>query len=168
MVLEADKTSLTGWGDGMPNFHSKFNHFVGLVYFGSTDVRNLPWRTTKQGVEKEAPVYQVALSEMRVQSRPILDYLNTMYPAELEAVGVEERELLDSAQVLTLPSLSKGEATFEVTRPPQKTRTHINIQYKRPRELVEMISSYLGDPTLPASRVGEHTFDYFIASEIDV
>jgi len=168
MVLEADKSSLTGWGDGLPNFHSKFNHFVGFVYFGSTDVRKLPWRTTKQGVEKESPVYQAALDEMRIQARPIIDYLNTMYPTDLEAEGVEERELLDNAAIVTLPSLWKGETTFEVRRPARQVRTHVNIQYKRPRDLVEKIARYLGDPSLAASRIGEHTFDYFVANEIDV
>ena len=168
MVLEADKTSLTGWGDGMPNFHSKFNHFVGLVYFESTDVRKLPWRTTKQGVEKEAPVYQAALNEMRIQARPIIDYLNTMYPTELEAEGVEERELLDNAQTVRLTEMSKAETTFEVRRTVRQQRTNVNIQFKRPRETVERIARFLGDTTLAASKVGEYTFDYFVANEIDV
>jgi hypothetical protein len=157
MVLEADKTSLTGWGDGMPNFHSKYNHFVGLVYFGSTDVRKLPWRTTKQGVEKEAPVYQAGLNEMRIQARPIIDYLNTMYPSELEAEGVEERELLDSAPAVTLPSLSKAETTFEVTRPARQKRTSVNIQFKRPREMVESLVSLVIPRFLPQEWASTHS-----------
>src|SRR5262249_43177135 len=28
MVVEADKTTVTGWGDGLPQFHTKYNHFL--------------------------------------------------------------------------------------------------------------------------------------------
>ena len=167
MVLDADKTSLTGWGDGLPGFHNKYNHFLGLVYFESTDVRRLPWRTTKQGVEKEAPVYQAALIEMKLQARPILDFLNEMYPTELELRGVEERELLDNARVVSLSQLSKAETSFRAPPRPRKKSASVSIQYSRPRELLERIAEYLDDPTMAASRIGEHTFDYFVANELE-
>ena len=66
LVLDGDKTDRTGWGlDNFPIFHSKYNHFLGYVYFRSKDVRKLPWTTTKEGVLRESPVYQAALADMR-------------------------------------------------------------------------------------------------------
>ncbi len=80
MVLDADKTERTGWGsDSQPAFHSKYNHFLGYVYFRSKDVQKLPWTTTKEGVNRESTIYQAALAEMRLLSRPVLDFLNTLY-----------------------------------------------------------------------------------------
>lgn len=167
MVLEADKTNLTGWGEGLPAFHNKYNHFLGLVYFESTDVRKLPWRTTKQGVEKESPVYQAALMEMKLQARPILTFLNEMYPTELELRGVEERELLDRAQVVSLSQLSKAETSFQAPPRPRKKSATVSIQYSRPREMIERIAEYLEDTNMAASRIGEYTFDYFVANELE-
>lgn len=80
VVLAADKTERTGWGiDSHPAFHSKFNHFLGYVLFRSKDVQKLPWTTTKEGVNRESPIYQAALAEMRLLSRPVLDFLNNLY-----------------------------------------------------------------------------------------
>ena len=80
MVLDADKTERTGWGtDSHPRFHVKYNHFLGYVYFRSKDVQKLPWTTTKEGVDLESPIYQTALAEMRLLSRPVLNFLNDLY-----------------------------------------------------------------------------------------
>src|SRR5712692_3815688 len=75
MVLDADKSEKTGWGtDSHPGFHVKYNHFLGYVYFRSKDVQKLPWTTTKEGVDLESPIYQTALAEMRLLSRPVLGW----------------------------------------------------------------------------------------------
>lgn len=166
MVLEADKTSMTGWGDGMPAFHNKFNHFVGFTYFQSADVRLLPWRTTKQGVERESPVYQAALVEMKLQAKPILDFLGRMYPTDLEPEGVEERELLLDAKILSIEEVTKEQSTFSVKRTVRTKPVTVSIQFTRPRDVVKRVARYLGDPSMSAARVGEHTFDYFVENEL--
>ena len=51
VVLHADKTRLTGWGDGLPKFHFQFNTIVGIVEFTSNDASKLPVKTTKEGID---------------------------------------------------------------------------------------------------------------------
>lgn len=94
MILDTDRSRLTGWGDILPSWHTKFGHFVGYLYFESDDVTLLPWTTTKQGVVYESAVYQKALNELQIQAQPVLSFLTRVYPAEVEEAGVPERDAL--------------------------------------------------------------------------
>jgi hypothetical protein len=162
MVLEADKSAETGWGDVLPQFRSKYNHFLGYVYFRSSDVRLLPWRTTKQGVERESPVYQQALGEMRVQARPVLNYLNDLYPSDSQADPALERAWLQQAGTVLITDLPTGDRAFEYAPRRRQARQDISIQYRRLKTDVERIRRYLDDPSLSATSIGGLTFDYYL------
>ena len=105
MVLEANQDFTTGWGDSLPAFHTKYNHFLGYVYFKSKDVSKLPWKTTKDGVEHESPIFQKALAEMKILARPVLNFLNKMYPSEAPAEQAE-RETLQRASAVSVESVA--------------------------------------------------------------
>jgi hypothetical protein len=165
-VVDADKTTVTGWGDNYPQFHSKYNHFLGFVYFGSKKVESLPWRTTKQGLDLESPVYQRALAEMKLQARPVLNYLSSMYPGDLEPAE-PERAALDGAEPVSLENLPKRNAAFKVKKVRRAPTDSIKIQYHRPRAVIERIKKHLGEPSMSAVKVGEHTFDYYVEQEIE-
>ena len=82
MVLEADQSILTGWGDGagtrMPKYHNQFARFRGFVYFDSDDAGKLPWNTTKTGVDTDSRVYKSVRETMLVMMRPVIDFLNKL------------------------------------------------------------------------------------------
>lgn len=165
VVLEADKSLTTGWGDDMPLFRPKYNHFAGVVAFRSSDPRRLPWTTTKQGVERESPIYQRALAEMKVQARPILNFLNSMYPDEAKATDAAiERAALPDAKAVTVDKVKPRDAVFRAPR--ARTSANISIQYSRPRKTVQKIKDHLDKPNWSATKVGEHTFDYFVEHEL--
>jgi hypothetical protein len=167
MVVEADKTSLTGWGDGLPQFHNKYRRFVGFVYFRSDDVRRLPWRTTKQGVDQDSAVYQAALLEMAVQGRAVTSFLNTLYPSDLEADPSVEREVLSRAESITIAQLPREERPFSVALPRIRPKELVSIQYSRPKAQIEKVARHLGGRGMSAKRVGEYTFDFFVEQELD-
>ena len=52
MVVRADQSQLTGWGDSdgkrMPKYHPDFAFFRGYVFFDCQNAALLPWTTTKQ------------------------------------------------------------------------------------------------------------------------
>ena len=62
LVIGPDKSDRTGWGDGLPLFRSKYNHFVGYAYFHSKDPSMLPWTTTKRDVVVESKITTVRLT----------------------------------------------------------------------------------------------------------
>ena len=165
MVIEADKTSLTGWGDNLPAFHSKYNHFVGYAYFRSKDLAALPWTTTKRGINTDSPIYQRALAEMRVEARPILNFLNKLYPSDLEAEGVPERQVLKDARPVTLDKLPKTRASFKSKPRKTKKETCVNVLLKRPRAEIDKIRNALGKPQLAAKRAVLHCIKYFLDKE---
>lgn len=170
MVLEADRSHDTGWGYGLAQWHNKFAHFVGYVYFKSEDVRLLPWTTTKQGVVVDSPPYQTALSEMQVQARPILNFLSSMYADELQEEDVVEREILEKARGVSIEKLAKRDASFDPDLVREKKKSEnvlISIQYKKRRKDLDRIRQQIKKLTMSASRVGEYTFDYFIKQECE-
>lgn len=170
MVLEADKSRTTGWGDDLPQWHTKYGHFVGYVYFHSADVRKLPWTTTKQGVVTDSAVFRAALAEMKVQARPVLGFLTKLYPTdEPEADDLAGRSVLENAQSVAINKVSRRDSLFMVDlkkAAPKGGARVINILYKKPAAEVERAKKLLGRQ-ISASKLGEHTFDYFVAHESD-
>jgi len=162
MVLEADKTEQTGWGsDSHPLFRSKYNHFLGYVYFRSREVQKLPWTTTKEGVDRASPVYQAALAEMRLLSRPVLDFLNDLYP-DLKEESEPEHALLKEAMAVSPHRIAgRRNSVFLANVKKEAGDDLVSIQYKRPKKKLDKIREALGRARMSASRIGEHTFDWF-------
>jgi hypothetical protein len=166
MVLGPERSSVTGWGGGLPQWHTKFGHFVGYVYFNSEDVAKLPWTTTKRGVTVESAVYQAALREMELQGRPALTFLSRLYsdPEERDPAG---RALLHSAERRRITNLPRGDAAFEARLPVSVKKQIVNIQFRRPRTDVDRARSAIGRQSISASKVGEYAFDYFLKNEAE-
>lgn len=167
MVVEADRTKLTGWGDNFPVYHNKYNHFVGYVYFRSKDIDKLPWTTTKRSVDFESPVYQCALAQMQILGRPITNFLNKMYPDDIEPAGIAERELLEKAKSKTLDKIPKTESKFSAKPSKPAEIDKVTITYVKPRKDVERIKESLKKPKMSARKAGEYTFDYYLEKECD-
>jgi hypothetical protein len=166
MIQKAEQTERTGWGsEGFPQFHGKYNHFIGHVYFSSKDLSKLPWDTTKSRIEVESRVYQATLNEMRIQARPILDTLNKFYPSEREEEEVVQRELLFDSKALSIDRLPKKETTFAVTKL-KALPEDVVISYRRPRVQVDKVKRAISSTRRVSNReVGERTFDYFLKKE---
>jgi hypothetical protein len=162
MVLDADKTEKTGWGsDSHPVFIPKFNHFLGYVYFRSKDVQKLPWTTTKEGIDRESPIYQAALGEMRLLSRPVLNFLNDLYEDLKEQRG-PEHALFEKAKPVSLQKIAKRtNRPFNVRVQRTADDDLVSIQYKRPNKMLRRIREALGRRSMSASSIGEYTFDWF-------
>jgi hypothetical protein len=167
MVLESDRSRLTGWGDGQPQWHSKFSHFVGFVYFRSRDASRLPWTTTKQNVVFESDVYQAALREMQVQSRPVLNFLSQMYSPDAELGDVPERDLLRQAKPIDVTAVPQGQRTFSAVPARRVAEPVVSIQFKKPEKEVDRARAAIGKRNLSAGKVGEHAFDYFLEHEAE-
>lgn len=66
MIVYADKTNLTGWGEeGIRMYHPSMAFFRGFVFFESTSLEELPWNTTKTSVDTSSQYYICAKTIMR-------------------------------------------------------------------------------------------------------
>ena len=167
LVLEADKSGISGWGEQneqrVPRYHNQFARFRGIVYLESADGRNLPWNTTKTGVDSDSSVFKAVRAEMVLLMRPVIDFLNLLETEESEGSRVLH-QALDEARLTTVASLPFRQV-FNVSLTTRQVPTMRTIQYSKPREQVDAVRDALGVTT--AKQVGEMTFDYYYQSEVE-
>ena len=168
LVVTADKTDLTGWGAAeLPEFHSgKHRGFVGLALFQSDDPLKLPWKTTKEGLNKESIVYQKVRQQMAAVARPILTFLNNMYPSEL-VEEAQQRQIADGVKYVDIRKLASGKQTsFDASSKMKRLKkTTVRIQYNVEKADAEKIRKHIRRPTIRFSKIGEKTFDYYMDKE---
>jgi hypothetical protein len=167
IVLSADKTELTGWGAGaLPQFHTgKFRGFVGIAFFQSNNPLELPWTTTKRGLNRESPVFQRARNEMRSIARPIITFLDSLYKGEPTEENAG-RDIADTVRQVSLSTMAaKPPSNFTVQ---SRTRTYgstVRIQFDADRADVERIKNHLKKFRWASGRVGKFTFEYYLQNE---
>jgi hypothetical protein len=168
VVVAADRTDLTGWNLSLPKFHSKYSGFVGLAFFQSSDPALLPWTTTKRGVNKDSLAYQRARSQMAIVARPILSFLNEMYPSDLPE-DLQQRTIAETVKQSKLAAFSdKPSSAFKVSRGPAKrSRSAVRVQFDATKSELERIKKQIRKSSWGAGRVGRFTFDHYLETECE-
>ena len=165
MVVSADRTELTGWGDGGAGFHSKYRGFVGVALFLSADPFELPWTTSKRGLNREARVFQIARNRMRRVARPVLSFLNKLYPSD-PPEAAPQRALTETLKSIDFQKDLRDRTTadfrFKRTAEPPKTR---RVIYEAEVKDLERVRKRLRQANLSPSAIGKHTFNYFLKME---
>ncbi len=176
LVLEADKTDVTGWGSTfgatLPRFHPQYNHFRGYAFFDCADASRLPWNTTKTGVDLDSPIYRATRLRMGTLARPVITFLNAL---KAEKKRRKQAGLDDPGILETIVSAShtaplrqvEGRETFEmpaVKRTPVGP-TNTSIQYRETIARVKMVKKILKVTT--NKEVGLRTFEYFYRAEVE-
>jgi hypothetical protein len=167
LVVVADRTELTGWGTGsLPAFHSKYRGFVGLALFEANDPLKLPWKTTKRGLNEENIVYQRIRNQMRAVARPVLTFLDKMYPSEPHE-EMHERKVADQVKSADLLEILHSDVgSFKVQpRQSKRPKTTMRVQYDAEIEHIQKIKKHLRSPNLSAGEVGKYTFEDYLKSE---
>ncbi len=162
MILDHDTTHLTGWGEALPRWHSKYQHFVGYVYLRGP-VQSLPWTTTKGSLVFDSEVYQSTLGEMVIQARPILAFLDSAFPGDLIPETAAGRTALDSVP-LQVSEIPKKELPFAA--PGDLAIEDVEIRYAKPAADLYKIREHV-DEDLSAAQIGALTFDYYIRQECE-
>ena len=166
MVLEADSSSVTGWGTAntfvIPRYHNQFARFRGYVFFECNDASKLPWNTTKTGVDVNTPIYQAVQQKMVELMRPVIDFLNRVD---------REKEVNESDQVLTKTvdkaklvqlQFTDEQTTFlspESKPDAEEAQAIRRISYQVSAEKFDEVKGSLGATS--NKEVGEKTFEYY-------
>jgi hypothetical protein len=170
LIEGAHKGILTGWGqDGIRSYHPDLAFFRGVVEFYSEDGGDLPWNTTKTGIDNDNPVFRTALGEMKRIMRKVIELLKDR---------VKEQENLDQNRINEGPinaaiEGAEKKSIFDVTisddfvRPDavtvQREITHRRISYNVRDEDLTVVKESLGATT--NKQVGESTFAYYYENE---
>ncbi len=177
MLLEADKTSATGWGEtdsgAIPGFHPQFNDFRGFVYLEADDAADLPWNTTKTALDTDHPIYRKVRQEMTAMARPVIDFFNRVKKErDSRAVVGDERPgplqlLFEKAKTKPIESVPTRQ-TFVVPKiakssPKTPAATKQKIAFDADIKQAEAVRDSIGAKSW--REVGEKTFDYYFAAE---
>ena len=169
MVLEADRTRTTGWGEPrmMPRFHNQYSRFRGATFFDSDDSTLLPWNTTKDGVDEGVPIFSEAYGFMLSLMTQVIRFLDAVDRDNERPEGSRPlMELVDktarSAPILRL-NLSENFRYQEPPPPIPARERFISIQYQKPAWLVNAVRKSLSAGSARAA--GEMTFDYYVEQE---
>jgi hypothetical protein len=177
MLLEADKTPATGWGEtdsgSMPGFHPQFNDFRGFAYLEADDAADLPWNTTKTALDTDHPIYRRVRQEMVGLARPVIDFFNKVKqeqdsrravqdespgPLErlLEKARLKPLEKVETRKIFVVPHLAAA-------RPKPSGQKTQRIRFERPTAKAEEVKKALRAKTW--QEVGEQVFDYYYNAE---
>lgn len=159
-VLDADTTSLTGWGEGLPKWHPQYNGFVGLILFSSADPLALPMTTTKRSVDVSSGVFRRARDRMIIAGRAWVDYTNLRKQSLIDAKLLE----------VSAPAVAIEEVPLSSMRLPLLKRTaerRANISYSRSPAAVRRLGEALGDANMTYRDVGIQSFEYCYQHLVD-
>ena len=166
VVVAANKDQLTGWGVLGPQFVSKYRGFVGVAFFFSENPGSLPWTTTKRGLNRESEVFQITRREMASAAKPVIRFLNNMYPSD-PGEGVAERELANAIKptsIKTIASAPSRPFTAGAASKSSQPKT-VRVQFDAKREDIRRIKGCLSKPRWGASQVGRHALKRLMETE---
>lgn len=163
VVLPADKTDSTVWGDGeFPVWHYQYRGFLGIASFSSSEPSKLPWTTTKREIELSVPLYRRAVEKMKDATRKFVDYTNAKKADLKEAKELELKAVptpvfqLEKRDAIRLPYITgKPEAAMAT------------ISYKKVKAKVLKVAKALGDRNMTNKDIGSRTFDYYYENEVE-
>ena len=164
LIVTADRSELTGWGNNLPLFVPKFRGFVGLVFFYSRKPLSLPWTTTKQGLNPESLVFQRALTRMAVTAKPVINFLSSMVSSN----GSEkepQREAAAEVKYVDVRSLAEKQKTTFKAMPVKIEEWTTTVQFSVKDKDIDRIRKCLGKSSWSARKIARYTFDYYLKME---
>jgi hypothetical protein len=171
VVLHADKTRLTGWGEAtVPAYHTQFVAISGVVIFHSNDPAKLPLTTTKRGVDANSELYSQIKDFMREGMKQFTNYTNQWKKRPKERRAREEASAT-AAKVLPTELVRNSDFSFGRVRKPvggeyfspllptPAIYTDKWIRFSRPESEIRQLSDlFFGTPDAKPSEVGEECF----------
>lgn len=177
LILDADRSGITGWGNGVSKYHPTFARFRGYVYFSSKNPELLPWNTTKTDVDFENTMFISIREEMIKIMKPILDFLRKQSKDNEEVFEriFSECEKIKSEAIRSEKGVNINVGNInnvvldklflypikEVQAPPN----YKTISYTVPINDFIRVSEVMNKTI--AKEVGEETFNYYLNSECE-
>jgi len=174
LLLVADRTLTTGWGNPAAAYHPQYRLFRGFVYLTADDASLLPWNTTKTAVDRDSPVFRAVQSEMKMALVGVQAVINRVKQVRSRVEDDDPKPeilvALDNTPDQPIDSLTESSFMKVPEAPPPKrrevptSRTQ-RIQYEVDPDRFKVVARALGASS--GSDVGRKTFDYFYRQEID-
>jgi hypothetical protein len=166
MLLWANQSALTGWGEEVARYHPQYRRFRGYALLsGKSEL--MPWNTAKTYVDEDSPIWISTREYMVAALRDCIKALNRV-KRETEQRPPDDRPLvhaLDRAEPVRLAQLAPSPKLSLPPVPPKIASDSKTIRYGVPVTEYEEVAEALGVSTV--SEVGRKTFYYFKDREVD-
>jgi Histidine kinase-, DNA gyrase B-, and HSP90-like ATPase len=165
LVFAAERTGLTGWGDGAAAYHPQYRNFRGYAFLSAQSAGLLPWNTTKTSVDRDDQVWRTVRGEMKSSLRKVQTVMNRL-KRERQELAEGDRPLTSVVAAAAETPLHEIPASENVRAPdtPAPERNVRRISYSVERERFEAVRETL-DAEAPKD-VGHRTFEYFYEREV--
>lgn len=166
LVLEADQTKMTGWGErgATPRYHNQYARFRGYAFFDCDNAALLPWNTTKTGMALDNSLYQSVRQQMISLMVPVKNFLDELKKEEQLAKTTGRRPLakiVDSARAILLAKIPVGQSFTRPETPVVRVAPKIGrISYSKPLDEIALARKNL--KVRSRREVGEKTFEYYL------
>lgn len=172
VVLYADKSKITGWGEaGVPAYHTQFVSIAGVVSFKSNDASLLPVTTTKRGIDGNSDIYLSIKEFMREGMKLFTDYTNKwkVPSSDRPEMAVQASNSTIDQMVKMVPhnmwsqdrkSVIKGQKFKPALPAPEKTIEYRFLRFSRPIEDIRALGEhFFDDPDYAPGEIGGACFD---------
>lgn len=172
LVLQADKTEVTGWGDKIGEveqvlYHNDYAMFRGVVFLEAEDPVKLPLTTTKKGVDIDSQIYHYVKNKM-------VEIFSQMKPYFKNIKDIEDKDAL-IADIKNSPKQNlrsilervkdNEQIAFNIKKDLKEISSKSTVKYLVEKDLLEEVKKNLGVKS--NKDVGQKTFEYYINMECD-
>lgn len=161
IVMAADKTNLSVWGDDFPAWHPQYTGFFGLIAFTTEDTELLPLTTTKRNVDLSSLVYRRSRSRMKEPTRAWITYTHNRKADQAAAEEAEKKATRESIFEMR-PQPQMAVPTIAKSR-----QRETSIQYYRVKTQITKLATAFGNARMSAREVGSKSFDYAYQDLVD-
>ncbi|WP_369834376.1 ATP-binding protein [Cronobacter dublinensis] len=174
VVVYADKTRLTGWGESsVPAYHTQFIGIAGVVKFTSNDASLLPVTTTKRGIDGNNELYLAVKDYMRDGLKTFTSFTNkwksygnsnnTVKNMATSVLPASSSEIVEQIPLKKWKDNPKefGGKIYKPSLPLPKVENKVKtIKYAVEINDFNSVAEYLFDNiNVSASELGRKTFD---------
>lgn len=162
VVLAADKTEISGWGDVWPKWHPQYAGFIGFVVFSAKNALDLPLTTTKRSVDRASGVFRRASPKLAKISRTWISYTNdrkVMNQGGEESKN-EVRKLETATKPVSVYKVKQKEALVLPKFGKPREEKSANVSYAVPVTKAKALARGLGCVNLSYREIGLKSFEY--------
>lgn len=172
LVLEADTSSITGWGvQPIPKWHINYVMFRGILFLDSEETLNLPLTTTKKGIDATSEVYKAILPLMKNGMIKVFEFLKKIPQMGDEANDYRTMLWENTSKIgaVELKALNFSNAAKIFVAPPLDTdviarkKSTVRIAYDVAKQTAETAKEHAEAKSY--KELGEITFDYYLKLE---
>ena len=162
VVLAADKTDISGWGEGWQKWHPQYAGFIGLLVFSAKNALDLPLTTTKRSVDRASGVFRRANPKLEKISRTWIAYTHDR--KAMNQGGEESQNKVKKLETAAKPvSVYKVKQQKVLVLPKferPKEEKSANVLYSVPVTKAKALARGLGNVNLSYREIGLKSFEY--------